>query len=524
MVGTLTGLAVNSNVESVLPQSELLRQIIDNIPECIFVLDVTVDGRFKFVELNPAEEKAVGLSSTEVAGKFIEDVLTEDVVRSVTPQYRRCLESGVAINYEGELNLTIGPRYFRSHLIPLRDATGRVSRLVGCCHDLTDTRHSYQEALARQKLETIGALANGIAHDFNNLLGSILTSAELALKEKPQGSTVGDELERIRTASMRGAEIVRELMIYGGKESAVLEAVDMSAVVEEMLQLLKIAVSKKAVVEAKLPKNLPAVQGNPTQLRQVVLNLVTNASEALGGRSGVIRVETSLVKVKRNSRTAPGLAPGDYAMLEVSDTGVGIARELQSKVFDPFFTTKRDGRGLGLSIVQGIVSAHQGAISLVSRPAEGTTFQVLLPSIISKHHCKDPLQAPPVKAIPQSATVLVVEDEELLRAAVAKALRKQGFVVIEASNGPSAIELLEARKSEINVALLDATLPGMTIREIYENLTRIQPGLRLLFTSAYGPETVGAALGGVPLGRFIRKPFQLSDLVDALGAAISDQP
>ena len=513
------------NAQSLLGQSELLnRQILDIIPECIFVLDVTADGRFKFVQLNPAEEKAVGLSSTEVAGKFIDDVLTEDVVRSVTPQYRRCLESGEPINYEGELNLAIGPRYFRTHLTPLRDATGRICRLVGCCHDLTDTQHSYQEALVRQKLETIGVLASGIAHDFNNLLGSILTSAELALKERAEGSAVGDELERIRTASIRGAEIVRELMIYGGKESAVLEAVDMSALVEEMLQLLKIAVSKKAVVEAKLPKSLPAVQANPTQLRQVVMNLVTNASDAIDGRSGAIRVETSLVKVRRGSRTGRGLLPGDYLMLEVSDTGGGIPPELQSKVFDPFFTTKRDGRGLGLSIVQGIVSAHHGAINLLSRPGKGTTIQVLLPCIPrGTHQNKDLLPVPVAQSTPQSATVLVVEDEELLRAAVTKALRKRGFVVIEASNGHSAIELLQARKSEINVALLDATLPGMTIRDIYENLTRIQPGLKLVFTSAYGPETVGAALGGVPLERFVRKPFQLTDLVDALGTAITGQ-
>ena len=513
-----------SDAQSVLRQSELLNgQIIDIIPDCIFVLDVTIDGRFKFVQLNPAEEKAVGLSSTKVAGKFIEDVLTEDVVRSVTLQYRRCLESGQPIHYEGELNLAIGPRYFRTHLTPLRDAAGRICRLVGCCHDLTDTRHNHQEALARQKLETIGVLASGIAHDFNNLLGSILTSAELALKEKA-GSAVGDELERIRTASIRGAEIVRELMIFGGKESAIFEAVDMSALVEEMLQLLKIAVSKKAVVEAKLPKSLPAIQANSTQLRQVVMNLITNASEAMSGRSGVIRVETSLVKVKRNSRTGLGLLAGDYLMLEVSDTGGGIEPELQSKVFDPFFTTKRDGRGLGLSIVQGIVSAHRGAINLLSRPGQGTTVQVLLPST-PRGSCasKDLLPAPVVESMPQPATVLVVEDEELLRTAVTKALRKRGFLVIEASDGPSAVELLQVRRGEINVALLDATLPGMTIRDIYENLMRIQPGLRLVFTSAYGAETVGAALGGVPLERFIRKPFQLNDLVDALGAAISDQ-
>ena len=510
------------SARSALRQSEFLNsQIIDNTPECIFVLDVTADGRFKFVQLNPAEEKAVGLSSALVADKFIEDVLTEEVVRSVTPQYKRCVESGEPINYEGELNLAIGPRYFRTHLIPLRDEGGSVCRLVGCCHDLTDTRHSYQEALARQKLETIGVLASGIAHDFNNLLGGILASAELALNEKDEGAAVEDELRRIRTASIRGAEIVRELMIYGGKESAVLEAVDVTALVEEMLQLLKIAVSKNVILESRLSEGLPAVQANPTQLRQVVMNLVTNASDAIGKNSGVIRVSTSLAKIRKHSRTGRDLSPGDYLLIEVSDTGGGIAPELQGKVFDPFFTTKQDGRGLGLSIVQGIVRAHHGAIHLLSEIGQGTTIQVLLPSI--PHSARqDSLSRPAVKPMAQSATVLIVEDEELLRAVVAKALRKRGFLVIEASNGSSAIELLQTHKNEVQVVLLDVTLPGMGVRDIYENINRIQPESKVIFTSAYVKETVGASLGGIPFDRFIRKPFQLSDLVDALNQAISD--
>ena len=512
------------SAQSALTQSEFLnKQIIDNTPECIFVLDVTLEGRFKFVELNPSEEKAVGLSSAEVAGKFIEDVLTEDVVRAVTPKYRLCVESGTPIDYEGELSLAIGPRYFRTHLIPIRDATGRTCRLVGCCHDLTDTRRNYQEALAQQKLETIGVLASGIAHDFNNLLGGILASAELALSEKGEHAAVDDELRRIRTASIRGAEIVRELMIYGGKESAALEAVDASALVEEMLQLLKIAVSKNAIVEAKLPRYLPAVQANPTQLRQVVMNLVTNASEAIGGNSGIIRVSTSLVKVDNNSYSETGLSPGDYLVLEVSDNGSGIVADLQGKVFDPFFTTKRDGRGLGLSIVQGIVRAHHGAITLVSELGKGTTFRVLLPALNkSTHPHKSSSPAAIGNSINHPATIMIVEDEEVLRNAVSKALRKRNFSVLEASTGSTAIDLLESHKREVSLVLLDVTLPGMTIREIYKNLKRVQPSSKVIFTSAYGRETVAALLGELPLERFIRKPFQLSDLVDVLDAATSE--
>ncbi len=509
--------------QAALRQSELInRQIIDNIPDCIFVLNVTPDGRFKFAELNPAEEKAVGLSSAEVSGKFIEDVLPEEVAKDVTAHYRECLQAGVPISYEGELRLAIGARYFRTHLIPVRDSWGHIFRLVGCCHDLTDTRRTQEADLARQKLESIGKLASGIAHDFNNLLGGILASAELGLSEHAAGAPVREELQRIRTASIRGAEIVRELMIYGGNESPVFEPVDVSALVEEMLQLLKVAIARSTLLETDLPRGLPRVQANPAQLRQVVLNLVTNASEAIGDRSGTIRVGTLLVRVGDNSQTGNDLPRGDYVCVEISDTGAGIAADLQGKIFDPFFTTKRDGRGLGLSIVQGIVRSHGGGIHIASAPGQGTTFRLWLPSKTkSRQHGRAVPLAAVAKATPQAATVLIVEDEDILRAAVSKALRKRGFSVIEASNGGAALESLRVR-DDVQVMLLDVTLPGMSSREIYETVKRIQPNLKVIFTSAYGREMVDAALNGLSVEHFIRKPFQLNELVDTLAAAISE--
>src|SRR5271165_851695 len=327
-----------TSAQSALRQSELInRQIIDSIPDCIFVLDVTPEGRFKFAELNPAEERAVGLSTAEVSGKFIEDVLPQEVATDATAHYRECLQAGAPISYEGELKLAIGPRYFRTHLIPVRDSWGHIFRLVGCCHDLTDTRRTHQADLARQKLETIGILASGIAHDFNNLLGGILASAELALLEHADGAPVREELQRIKTASIRGAEIVRELMIYAGNESAAFEPVDVSVLVEEMLQLLRVAIPRSTLLETDLPKGLPQVQANPAQLRQVVLNLVTNASEAIGDRSGTIRVSTSLARDGEISQTGNDMARGDCLCLENSDTGIGIAADRQGKIFDPFF-------------------------------------------------------------------------------------------------------------------------------------------------------------------------------------------
>jgi PAS domain S-box-containing protein len=253
---------------------------------------------------------------------------------------------------------------------------------LGSCVDITDIRRAQGETLARQKLESVGQLARGIAHDFNNLLSGILACAEFALAERAEGVLPAEEhLGRIRTAAIRGAKIVRQLMTYAGEVHATFEPIDLSSLVEEMLQLLQVSISKQVILEAELSSDLPAVDGSPAQIRQVVMNLVTNASEAIGERAGVIRVTTTRVTVGYDAEAA-GLANvpvRDYIKLEVSDTGSGMAPEVQTRVFDPFFTTKSQGQGLGLAVIQGIVRSHLGAINIVSSAGQGTHFEVLLP-------------------------------------------------------------------------------------------------------------------------------------------------
>ena len=268
------------------------KEVFDNVSVCMFLIDVTSDGRFKFGRFNPAEEKAVGLSNAEVSGKFVEEVFADELASKLSANYRRCLKAGTPITYDDELHLPGGRRNFHSNLIPMRNASGRIHRIVGACIDTTEFKRTQEEAFARQKLESLGVLAAGIAHDFNNLLGGILSCAELALTERAEGSAAEEELQRIKTASIRGAEIVRELMIYGGEESGAFEPVDISALVHEMLELLKISISKNAILQIEMGQDLPPIYANPAQIRRVVMNLVTNASEAFEKRSGAIHVTT----------------------------------------------------------------------------------------------------------------------------------------------------------------------------------------------------------------------------------------
>src|SRR4051794_22534990 len=258
--------------------------------------------------------------------------------------------------------------------------------------DITEMKRTQEEALFRQKLESLGTLAGGIAHDFNNLLGAIQAQAELASGELDAGSSCREELKAIGEVAVRGSEIVRQLMIYAGKESTVVGLIDLSKTVDDMVSLLEVSVTKHAVVNVEVDQDLPAIYASAAQIQQVVMNLITNASDAIRDRDGVIRVITRRVVEGELGAISSGTpADGDYLLLEVSDTGRGMSPETKAKVFDPFFTTKSAGRGLGLAVVQGIVRSLGGAIRLTSEPDPGTTFQVFL-------HCEK------IKVRPSGAT------------------------------------------------------------------------------------------------------------------------
>jgi CheY-like chemotaxis protein len=289
-----------------------------------------------------------------------------------------------------------------------------------------------------------------------------------------------------------------------------------------MLQFLRVSISKHAELKVNLTSRW-AVLANAAQLRQLVMNLIANASEALGERVGQIAVTTTEISLGPGESPAP-LPPGDYLQLEIRDTGIGMTEEVQRKIFDPFFTTKFTGRGLGLAAVQGIVRSHGGAIGFVSALGEGTRFWVLLPrsSLLKPDSPKIEISGPMTSGIRSSAgTILLVEDEDELRQAVAKMLRKEGFMVMEASNGAAAVDLFQANEPDVGVVLLDMTLPGIDGREVLSRLQAIRPNVKVVFTSAYSQAQVVDSLESHESVRFIRKPYQFSELVGLLHTTLS---
>jgi PAS domain S-box-containing protein len=383
---------------------------------------------------------------------------------------------------------------------------------VGTITDISDLKKAQEASLAHQKLESLGLLAGGIAHDFNNLLGSIHAEAELLEANIGDDRSPIEEIQTIKSISIRASEVVRQLMIYAGQEKGDCEPLDLSRLVAETLALLKISISKSAVLHTDLAKDLPLVMGNESQIRQVVMNLVLNASDALGDGGGMISISTTIAR-----------AEGKYAVrLVIADTGAGMSKEFQARIFDPFFTTKASGRGLGLAVVQGVVRAHKGAIELTSAPGQGTTIEILLPvaeELSRVTPCVEHAARP--RNGRTEGTVLVVEDEDALRLSVAKLLRKEGLTVIDVGNGTAAVDIFRDHPKEIDVVLLDMTIPGTPSSTVIKEASVLRPDARLLLTSAYSREMVLPANGSDQIKGFIRKPFRLHDLVSEVRDALS---
>jgi PAS domain S-box-containing protein len=479
-------LTEQKQAEAALRESEeRFRRVFEEGP-----LGVALVGRdHRFLKVNSALCQMLGYSEEALAQMSFADITHPDDVRPDAKLAERLFRREIPFyrlqkRYVRKNGEVIWVNLTKSLIL---DDNGEPLHGLSMVEDITEVKRTQEEALARQKLESVGTLAGGIAHGFNNLLGAMLAQAELGRAECAAGSFPEEQLKEIQNAAIRGSEIVRQLMIYAGQESEAAGLADVSQIVKEMVELLKVSISKHATLETVLEQDLPPVRGTAAQIRQIVMNLVTNASEAIGERNGFIRVTAGRVAVNRAAAISKGVAEGDYVHLAVSDTGSGMPPEIQAKVFDPFFTTKSTGHGLGLAVVHGIVRNLGGAIHCASEPGKGTRFTIFLASSVatadnssySTSGSREPA------SLSRKFAVLVVEDEDRIRQAVVTLLRRNGFEVIEAANGTAAIDLLQAKDAKIDVMLLDMTIPGVSSREVASEAVKIRPDVKVVLTSAY---------------------------------------
>ena len=372
-----------------------------------------------------------------------------------------------------------------------------------------------QRLLNTRRLESLGVLAGGIAHDFNNLLAVVLGNAELALLELERGVPARAFVEDIRQASRRAADLTRQLLAYAGKAPFQRAAVDLNALVRELVAAVQFSVAQRAELHVSLATGLPAVHGDSAQLRQVALNLVTNACESLGTATGKVRVRTELVTVDAASAPRGLLEPatlpsGRYAVLRVSDTGCGMAPDTLRRIFEPFFTTKFTGRGLGLAAVLGIVRAHRGAIAIESELDHGTRVEIYLP-LAESAPAPSTLVTPAPQPRPQplSGQVLVVDDDPTVAGVAARVLRRLGLSVVTAERGQDALTLLRESPAAFDVVLLDATVGGAGAPELLRRLRAERPELPVVLCSGYSEPTARQGYADEEIAGFLQKPFDL---------------
>lgn len=370
------------------------------------------------------------------------------------------------------------------------------------------------QMLHAQKLESLGLLAGGVAHDFNNLLTAILVNAEL-LRSAVSTDDSAESVSQIIQTTESAADLCSQLLAYSGRGKFLFGPIDLNATIEEMLRLTQVTVSKKASVSHVLRPNLPAIEGDTSQVRQIVLNLVTNASEALGDESGTIRLATNVVHLGTRElaefHLGEELEPGAYVCLDVHDSGCGMDTEALQKLFDPFFTTKFTGRGLGLAAVLGIVRGHHGAIEVRSEVGEGTRVRVVFPP--SRQTAPLPEPAPdPAPLSAGTGTILVVDDEPMVRGVLGRVLHALGFDVLYASDGGQGWNLFRAHASKIALAILDVTMPVMDGKELFERIIRLRPDTRILMMSGYAASEIADRFRGPQPAGFLKKPFRADDL------------
>ena len=375
------------------------------------------------------------------------------------------------------------------------------------------------KVLEVQKLESLGVLAGGIAHDFNNLLVAIMGNAGLALLDLPEGSPARASIIDVEIASRRAGELARQMLAYSGRSRFQVEPVEVSELVRELLALLQVSIGKGVVLKLHLPDDPVVVDADAAQLRQVVMNLVINAADAIGTRSGTVTIRVSRLEATAeylaDVHPEAGLEPGHYAAIEVADTGTGMDQATQARIFDPFFTTKFTGRGLGLAAVLGIVRSHHGALRVYSEVGHGSTFRALLPLSATS---PTPKRAP-ADDWHGSGTVLVVDDDPMVRSVARRLLESSGLTVHVAAGGREAVERVAGAPHAVDAVLLDMTMPELSGPEVFGLLRAIRADLPVVLMSGYHedelPPDVGAGISG-----FIQKPFTPADLATRIRSAL----
>ncbi len=511
MMGSMFDVTDRKIAEQTLRDNERrFRSLIENASDAIAIIDA--DGRFSYA--SESYVNVLGFESSELIGRSALELVHEEDL----PEAARAFERIIA-EPSATLHVTVRCRH-RDGGWRLLEARARnlihdpaIGGIVSASRDVTQQHALEAELVQAQKMEAMGQLAGGVAHDFNNLLTVITSNVDLIVSAIPSQLRIHENLTEIRRAASQAAGLTRQLLNFTQRRAEDPRVVNLNEVVVDSQGLLRRVIGDTAELRIRTSTKAPLVKIDRAQLEQVLMNLVFNARDALDD-GGSVEVSTERRQVQAGDPQASAVAPGEYAVLTVRDTGTGMTPETRARAFDPFYTTKEIGKGtgLGLAMVYTIVKQAGGYIDLETRRGVGTTFRIYLPRVVSP--AVTPLEgAPAARPKAGAETVLLVEDEEMVRKVVRRTLLSQGYKVIEAANGAEALELALANPAGISLVLTDVMMPAMGGPELARRLWRQLPDLKIVFLSGYAPESISAESAVPPGAILIEKPFAIEKLM-----------
>jgi PAS domain S-box-containing protein len=510
-IGSAIDITERKRAEEALRQSETrIRSLVENATYGIYLC--SVEG--KLLDVNPALVALLGYQSET---ELLAANLATDIFRSpdeAAQLVAQCEQAGRLESVDVDWKHRDGkPITVRLSGRAVRDDRGVLAYFEIFAENVTERRALEEQLRQSQKMEAVGRLAGGVAHDFNNLMNVVMGYAELVLDGLAPADSLRGKVEEIKKAGQRATSLTRQLLAFSRKQVLEPKLINLNSVVEEMDKMLKRLIGEDIDLVTVLGPALGQVRADPSQIEQVIMNLTVNSRDALPN-GGKLIIETANVYLdEAEARRHPGARPGPYVMLSVSDTGCGMDAETRSHIFEPFFTTKAKGKGtgLGLATVYGIVSQSGGHIRVESESGRGTSFMIYLPRVEQEFEAIEPGKAPTV-SLQGSETLLIVEDEEPVRALVCEILQKNGYTVLEAGHGAEAIQICERHEGSIQLMVTDVVMPGMSGRELAQRLSTLRPDMKVLYVSGYTEDAI-VHYGVLDQGtNFLQKPFRPYDL------------
>ncbi|MFO7751533.1 MAG: transporter substrate-binding domain-containing protein [Desulfobacteraceae bacterium] len=473
------------------------RTLVDTIPDLIWLKD----ENGVYLSCNPTFEKFFGAKEPEIKGKTDYDFVDESTADSFRMHDRKAMQAGQPMINEEHLTFAKDgyQGIFETIKTPMPDNRGNLIGILGIARDITDRKKAEKENLLlerklsqAQKLETIGTLAGGIAHDFNNILTSIIGFTQLCLADAKEGTDLHNDLSQVMKAGLRAKDLVQQILAISRKDEKKIIPVSINPLIKEALKMLRSTLPSSIELRINIPSEPFVVQADPTKIHQVIMNLATNAMHAMADSAGVIEVTVCTKSLDENIKTAhPGMEPGEYVQITVSDTGNGIPEQFIDKIFEPYFTTKRKGRGtgLGLSVVHGIIKSHGGHITVYSEPGKGTTFHIYLPRTLEKSRDPEKLNHDPVPG--GTEHILLIDDEPQIVKLHQRVLEKLGYTVTAHTASSEALESFKKEPESFDLIVTDMTMPNMNGDKIAGAIKEIRPGIPVLLCTGHNHNIMG---------------------------------